>query len=114
MEDIVAVRVLLDTNDARYFLTWGRIYDPVDCNQTAEVVMAFAKTCSLGGRPITSEICYSLHKASNEEYFYESLFDMAISRGPKFGFNYEEWVEAKRVNMESGLDIWYLGKPRRK
>ncbi len=110
----MAVRVFLDTGEARYFLTWGRIYDPVDSSKTAEVVLAFAKNCSLGGGPIASEICYSLQEASNEEYFYESLFDMAISRGPKFGINYEKWVEAKRVNMESGRDIWYLGKPRNK
>ncbi len=38
MEDIVALRVTLNTGADRFFLTWGRVFDPVDPEPLIEVV----------------------------------------------------------------------------
>lgn len=112
MDDIIAVRVRLDTGEDRYFLTWGRVFDRVDSKRTEELVLTSAKQCNLGGQAVSAHLCYSLRDASAEEYFYESLFAMACTGGPQFGPHYNDWAAERRHAMEAGREIWYLGKPR--
>ena len=85
MDDIVAVRVELDTGEHRYFITWGRLHDVVDPRPLAHVILA------------------------NAHHFFEGL--LAISRESiPFGPGYEEWRKSKLEAMAKGREIHFLGR----
>ena len=56
MEDIVALRVVLDEGPDQYFLTWGRLLDPVETKSLEELVgshlsqFALPRSCGLDQR----------------------------------------------------------------
>lgn len=108
MEDIVAVRVTLDTNESRYFLTWGRIMGAVDPRPIEQVIRTSCKHVALGGTPVHVQICDSLQDASHERYFYECFFQMCQKKIP-FGPDYATWAAEMAEKMESGREIYYLG-----
>ena len=109
MDDIVAVRVELDTGEHRYFITWGRLHDVVDPRPLAHVILANAHHFSLGGKPIQASVCDSLSEASGAPYFFEGL--LAISRESiPFGPGYEEWRKSKLEAMAKGREIHFLGR----
>lgn len=54
MEDVIAVEVRLADGARRFFVTWGRIQDPVDPDPVCAVVMRFARGCGLGGEAVTA------------------------------------------------------------
>ncbi len=113
MHDVIAVRVSLDNGEYRYFLTWGRVFDAIDSTRICDAVLSYALHCDLGsGKAKAAELCYSLRDASSEEYFYESLFEMACTGGPKIGPEHVAWLEERRHALEDGREIWYLGTPR--
>jgi hypothetical protein len=108
MEDLVALRVTLTTGQKRYFLTWGRLYDPVEPAGLIEVVTPHVQRRSREGDVASIELCESLQEASNEPYFYEGLFDMARD-GPTYGPDYQAWAQAKRERLSEGKELYYLG-----
>jgi hypothetical protein len=108
VEDLVALRVTLTTGAKRYFLTWGRLYGPVDPADLIDVVSPHVRRRALGGDVASIELCDSLQEASNEPYFYEGLFDMARD-GPMYGPGYQAWAQSKRERLSEGKDLYYLG-----
>lgn len=89
MEDIVAIKVVEESGRDHFFLTWGRIFDPVDPESLLAVVRP--KLPRWGVHKARSlEVCYSLQDAASEPYFYEALFMMAQERIP-FGPKYKSW-----------------------
>lgn len=109
MEDLIAVRVWLESGEARYFVTWGRVQDAVDPDPVAQLVLEHSTTFSLGGRAVRAEVCQSLQEAREAPYFFEALFDFA-QRPIPFGAQYEAWRAAKDTLMRSGKEISYLGR----
>lgn len=108
MDDIVAVAVELDTREIRYFLTWGRVHDPIDPLPLAHVVLANAHRFALGGLATAASVCDSMSQASGAPLFYEGL--LAMGRQPiPFGTGFEEWRREKAARMAQGKDLWYLG-----
>ena len=108
MEDVVAARVQLADGSTRYFVTWGRIQDPVDPTGLEEVLWAALSGFELGGVPESVQLCRSLQEAADAEFFYEAL--VAIARQPiPYGPGYGAWAEEKRREMLSGRDFWYAG-----
>jgi hypothetical protein len=108
MEDIVAVRVKYESNVTRYFLTWGRVFGPVDGSQIEQLVREYAENPSKGEHVNTAEVCRSMQEASHAEYFFEA-FSAMLAIGPKFGDAYESWSETRRQRMGEGKEIWDLG-----
>jgi hypothetical protein len=110
MENLIALRVQFADGSERYFLTWGRIQDPVDPRPVERVVRrCLDRRIQPGQAPVGSiVICDSLAEASASTYFYEGLFTFA-TRGIAFGEDYQEWVAQMRARMEEGKDIFDCG-----
>lgn len=116
MDDVVAVAVELGEGGARYFLTHGRIFDPVETDGLEAAVLRFAPSCGLEGSPTTARVCATLQEASGEPYFFECLFEMtrdavSPSSGPFGRWRYGRWKKRIARDMNEGRGIWYLGRP---
>jgi hypothetical protein len=109
VEDIVAVRATLETGEARYFLTWGRVMDAVDPGPIEKAVRNYCNHVDLGGKPISVELCDSLQMAAGERYFYEHFFKMTQKKIP-VGPEYSAWAAEVANKIRSGREIYYLGR----
>lgn len=113
MEDVIAVDVRLADGGHRFFVTWGRIQDPVDPDPVCAVVMRCARGYSLGSEPIAAQLCSTLREAAESKeapWFYEALMSYSRSAIP-FGEGYEAWREQMVDAMERGKEIYYCGRP---
>jgi hypothetical protein len=110
MEDIVALRVKLVTGEERFFLTWGRVLDPVDPEPLISCAGQHVDKWSLGGDVAGIELCATLQEAAHAPYFFESFFRLCQRRVP-YGGAYEEWREQMLGELQSGRELHYLGTP---
>jgi hypothetical protein len=108
MDNVVAVVVHLDTEERRYFLTWGRVIDEPDL--LLQVVLEHSASCDLGGKPVRAELCASVREAANEPYFYECFFDMCQTKIP-YGKRYDKWLQQMQDELKQSKEISYLGHP---
>ena len=108
MEDWVAIEVRTEAGRTAYFVTWGRIQDPVDPKPLEELALKAATGFSLGSRPVSARVCFSLQEAADQPYFYEALLDFARRSIPHEG--YHEWREAMRAAMAQGHEFYFLGR----
>jgi hypothetical protein len=113
VEDIVAVRVALDSGASRYFITWGRVFDSVDPTWTEELVLDASRRFSLGGEPLSAEMCWSLRDARDETYFYEAVAEYAarLAARPTDPDERRAWLAERARDLEAGNGIYYLGLP---
>ena len=114
MEDVIAVQVRLADGGRRYFLTWGRIQDAVDPEPVCDVVMRFARLCSLGSEPVTARLCSTLREAAESHdapHFYEALLSYPRSAIP-LGNDYDAWRQQRAEAMDGGREIYYCGRAR--
>jgi hypothetical protein len=95
---------------SRYFLTWGRLFDPVDPARLEAAVRTHLDKFDLGGTPVSVEVCLTLQEASSQPYFYEALWWFAQQRVP-FGPAYKRWASSKRRRLADGHELRYLGRP---
>ena len=108
MEDIVAVEVIKLDNKKLYFLTWGRVFDPVDEQQLLRSLEANLKKYGIVQyKKIT--LCPSLQKAVKAKYFYENFFLMSQKKIP-FGRKYQVWRKTMITKIKQGKEIYFLGK----
>ena|SRR5579863_6665868 len=112
MEDIVAVAVELKNGQKRYFLTWGRIQDPIAYEPLEAIVQEHAAKFDLGGIPRRARVCHTLQEASQQPYFFEGLFKMSQKRIPN-GKSYAAWKKSIDKLMRRGRELYYLGNPQR-
>ena len=110
MEDIVAVAVVLQNGKKRYFLTWGRVQDPVDGAPLEAIVLKHASKFTLGGTARRAKLCPTLLEAARQPYFHEALFSFAQEKIPA-GRGYAAWKKRADRRMRRGQDLYYLGKP---
>jgi hypothetical protein len=61
------------------------------------------------GEPARAEICDTLRAASGQRYFYEALVKFSQNTVP-VGETYQEWRHMRALEMESGGEIYYLGR----
>jgi hypothetical protein len=108
VEDIVAVEVRLADGQRRYFLTWGRIQDPVDPRPLAEVVLRNLTAFALDGEPVSARVLRDLRAAASAPHFGECFFQMC-QRPIPFGSGYEQWRKQVATEQEQGKALWYLG-----
>lgn len=109
MHDVIALRVTLEDGSSRYFLTWGRLTDPVDSKAIEDLVGRSLSRFSLGGKPVSVTTCDSLGEASGARYFYESLFQMSQKLIP-YGARYKKWAQEMLAELKKGNEIYYLGE----
>jgi hypothetical protein len=93
VDDVIAVEVQLAGGGRRFFVTWGRIQDPVNPDPVCATVLRFAHGCDLGDAPASARVCRSLREAADTAdapYFYECF--MALCRQPiPSGGDFESW-----------------------
>lgn len=108
MEDLIAVEVELADGGTRYFLTWGRIQDPVDPTPVCELVLHHASHLE----PASARVCSALREAAESDsapYFYDGLFDFAQHGPIPYGDGYEIWRAERAAAMEAGREIYDCG-----
>ena len=105
--------VELSTTDgaACYFVTWGRIQDPVNPRPLELVIMDVASHFAVPGTAASARVCNSLQEARESLHFYEALFAFSQTRIP-FGPGYEKWRAGIDALMRQGKEIYYAGAPR--
>jgi hypothetical protein len=108
MDDVVAIEVVTPPQ-RHYFLTWGRIFDPVDGVELLATIEAHLGQVGLNKKEVTaSRVCSTLQEASQALYFFEGLISFSHRPIP-FGDGYELWRKKKQSQMEEGREIYYLG-----
>jgi hypothetical protein len=108
MEDVVAVRVTFVGGGVRFFMTWGRLFDPVDPAQLCATIRQQVSARSAGGEVDDVSVCETLQEAREAPYFYEGLLHFAWER-PAYGEGYERWRAAKASAIRGGKDVYDLG-----
>jgi hypothetical protein len=106
MEEVVAVELRLEGGETRYFMTWGRVQDPVDGSALEAIVMGQAPAFDLGGVPLRARLCGTLQEASRQPYFFEALLSFSRRR-PAWT---EAWRKSADRKMRKGKDLFYLGR----
>lgn len=109
MENVVAVTARTKDGHAVAFLTWGRLWDPVDDRKLLEVIAS--RSVAFAGAPMTDfKVCNSLSEVADYLYFYEGLLHFAWRPIP-IGDSYESWREDRAARLaESGEDLYFLGR----
>ena len=103
MEDIVGIKIKDKKNGEGAFITWGRLFHPVDDKELLEVVKK--QFPRWGITELESiELCYSLMEISHFPYFYECLIPFIQEPIPK-GLKYKNWVKKKQKALKDGHDI---------
>jgi hypothetical protein len=108
MEDLVAVEVTTTHGDVCYFVTWGRVQDPVDPRPLERLILSVAERFALPGPPARVRVCDALREARDAPLFYEALFDFA-QRPIPFGPAYEQWRGEMDAQMRRGKQIYFAG-----
>lgn len=111
MEDIVAVAVELENGAQRYFLTWGRIQDPIDPRSLTDLVLSLSHRFALGGTAVKARLCGTLQEACKAPYFYECYFTMCQRRIPFGKYTYPHWRRTMNTKMHEGKEVSFLGNP---
>ena len=106
MEDIVTVAVDLENGDVRYFLTWGRIQDPVDPHPLEQLILEKSPRFAIGGTVVRARLCNSLQEAAKEAGFYECFFSMCQKKIPFGKKTYPKWRSEIDQQMRSGKEIY--------
>jgi len=108
MDDIVALKVVLEKGPNHYFLTWGRLIDPVETKTLEELVGSHLSKFALGGPAVSISVCDSLREAAGARYFYECFFEMC-QKPIRFGDGYRQWAAEMLEQLKEGREIYYLG-----
>jgi hypothetical protein len=112
VQDIVAVAIELKEGARRFFLTWGRIQDPVSPGSLEQLVFKHCLSYDLGGTPVQACLCGTLREAVNAPYFYEYFLLIGQQTIP-FGKQYKKWKKHMNKKMLEGKELYYLGNPDR-
>src|SRR5882762_6371073 len=113
MHDVVAIEVELEDGGTRFFVTWGRIQDPVDPSPLSTMVMSHVASFLASDRAVRARVCDSLKEAASSDcapYFYEALLGFNVASIP-FGSGYENWRTQRAAAMAAGREISYCGSP---
>ena len=110
MEDIVAIKVIHGTGKKDFFLTWGRIFDPVDHVELLKIVSKNLKKYGISNIKKVS-LLDSLKEVFKERYFFEGYFLMAQMKIP-FGRGYKRWRKAMSKKISQGHEIYKISDYR--
>jgi hypothetical protein len=109
VEDIVAIKAIDSRGKRHFFVTWGRVFDPVDPQPLLSAVRPALSRFGLSTiRRL--EVCSTLQEASEQPYFFEALLAFSQKRVPSAKAR-RAWSAARRKQIAAGKDIYYLGTP---
>ena len=111
MDDVVAVCCDLKMGDGssrrRWYLTWGRTFEPVDPTQLIECVRAFV-LANWQVAEADVRVCESLAAARDAKYFYDGLIYFA-RLSASAGYGTVQWIEEERARMLTGKSMYLAG-----
>lgn len=107
MEHIVGIKIQDKIIGTVGFITWGRIFHPVDSDELLAVV---AKHTSKFGilHVLSIELCDTLQELAKLPYFYEALFEFSHNFALSAN-NYRTWKVDTKKAMKRGEEIYFLG-----
>jgi hypothetical protein len=108
MEDVVGIRVRDAKNGWFGFVTWGRLWDPVDETELIRAVKPHLTGFHGITDPQEVHVCNSLRDLRSAEYFYEALISFSWDC-PPFGDSYDAWRKQKQRDVQDGRDIYFVG-----
>jgi len=108
MEDIIAITVKDRIRGRGAFITWGRVFDPVDTDVLKERFATAIKKRYGFHNVETIHVCNSLRDVAGYPYFFECLAKMSWKPIP-FGTKYRAWAAKKRREISAGKEIYFLG-----
>ncbi len=109
MEDVVAVRLKLDSGESVYLMTWGRIPEAIDDVHLLQMARRSAKQFNLGGKLVEVMLADTLQEASGQPYFYEAFFAL-LQRRATYGTDVAAWRSEALERMRAGKDFHFLGR----
>jgi hypothetical protein len=112
LENIIAVAMIGADGTKFYFLTWGRIFDPVDEEEIIKCVKIYADKCNVSKPIKAGYVCHDLQEASKQMYFYEAFYYMALVKVPSEKKPYQRWKTKIVEELKRGNKIFYLGNPK--
>jgi hypothetical protein len=107
MEDVVGIKVRDAKRGWVGFMTWGRLWDPIDDAELLSAIRAHLHTFGVE-QPEVVALCSSLRELRSATYFYEALVYFSWNR-PSFGDEYAAWQNERRNQLEQGREIYFLG-----
>jgi hypothetical protein len=109
MDDVIAIRVIEENGGSVAFLTWGRLFDPVD---PSEILEAAEKSLSTFGiREYTKlKVCDNLGEVAGERYFYEGLIELASQLRDARRHGYKSWRKKMAKRVKAGRGLYFLGR----
>ena len=107
MEDIVGIKIKDKIFGQVSFITWGRIFHPVDPQLLLDNVIRH--TPKFGIKNVEAiDLCDTLQEISSFPYFYEALFEFSQKIIPD-GKRYNVWKNKMKRAIERGEEIYFLG-----
>lgn len=107
MEHLVGIKVRDKIFGEVAFMTWGRIFHPVDPQTLLETVTKHLGKFGIKS-PESIELCDTLQEISNHPYFFEGLFEFSQKTIP-YGRTYKKWQQDTAKLMIKGEEIYFLG-----
>jgi hypothetical protein len=107
MNDVVGIRAFDSERQWVGFMTYGRLWDPIDDSEMIAAIKTALPTFGL--RAVTEVLlCETLQELRGCPYFYEGLLSFA-SRPIAFGENYDTWRAWAREELAAGRGLFCVG-----
>ena len=106
MEHIVGIKIRDKIIGTVGFITWGRIFHPVDSEELLTIVTQHAPKFGIS-HILSIELCDTLQEVAKFPYFYEALFEFSHSFA--LANDYKTWKADIKKTMKQGEGIYFLG-----
>ncbi len=107
MEHLVGIKVKDKIFGNVGFITWGRVFHPVDPQPLLNVIIKYAPKFGISNVE-SIELCDTLQEVSSFLYFHEAIFEFAQKIIPD-GKQYKIWQKNMQRAIERGEEIYFLG-----
>lgn len=107
MEHLVGIKIKDKLLGEVGFITWGRLFHPVDEKPLLDAVAMHAAKFGIFHLEDIA-LCNTLLEVSSLPYFYEALFEFSQKTIPD-SKKYKAWCATKRKKIKQGEEIYFLG-----
>jgi hypothetical protein len=107
MEHVVGIKVYDKVVGEVGFITWGRIFHPVDMQELCEIVQLHLPKFGIQESK-EIQVCNTLQEVACFPYFYEGFFEFCQKIIPE-GKQYKSWQKEREKALKKGEEIYFLG-----
>jgi hypothetical protein len=108
LEDVVGIKVSDKKNGSFGFMTWGRLWSPVDGEELIAAIRPFVTLYHGVKEPVAFALCGTLQEIRSAPYFYEAIIDFGRQRIPE-GDRYKKWQKKMRKEVADGRHLYFVG-----